>query len=56
MEAKLIQNMDVGIEKMHFRGHKDDWCHQHCDPNSFNELEKVRMATAMKTKFIIHSY
>ena len=28
---------------MHFKGHVDDWCHQHCDPYKFPELEKVWM-------------
>ena len=30
------------VDKMHFRGHTDGWCHRHCNPNDFYELNNVR--------------
>lgn len=27
---------------MHFKGHKDSWCRETCDPSKFDELKNVR--------------
>ena len=40
--ASRIASMNFAIDRMHFKGHIDPWCHEHCDPNKLKELEKVR--------------
>ena len=33
--------MHIVVDKMHFKGHVDRWCQQHCNPRDFEELEEV---------------
>ena len=37
-----LANTEIVFDKLHMAGHTDTWCHQHCDPKSFKELENVR--------------
>ena len=39
--ARKITAMEVVVDKMHFKGHIDQWCRCHCNPNDFDDLEKV---------------
>ena len=39
--AGRLASLNYVIDRMHFKGHIDPWCHQHCDPNKFKELESV---------------
>ena len=39
--ATRIQNMKIVVDKMHFKGHIDQWCKHHCNPNDFDELQMV---------------
>ncbi len=39
--ARRISEMRIVIDKLHFKGHKDPWCAQHCDPYSFEDLDEV---------------
>ena len=39
--AKRIGSMEIVVDKMHFRGHVDDWCKCNCNPNDFDELKIV---------------
>ena len=45
--AKLA-NAEIVIDKMHMAGHTDKWCHQHCNPRAFNELENVHNIITIK--------
>ena len=40
--ASRLASLNYAIDRMHFKGHIDPWCHNHCDPNKFKELENVR--------------
>ena len=39
--ASKIAGMHIVIDKMHFRGHADQWCKRYCNPHDYEELEKV---------------
>ena len=39
--SSRISAMNFAIDRMHFKGHVDPWCHENCDPNKFKELDKV---------------
>ena len=39
--ATRMASLEIVVDKLHFKGHVDAWCHQHCDPYKFPELEKV---------------
>lgn len=39
--SKWISSMNIVVDKLHFRGHVDKWCHEHCNPNDFEDLNKV---------------
>ena len=33
--------MNIAIDKLHFKGHIDAWCKEHCDPHKFEDLNDV---------------
>ena len=39
--SKKIKDMNTVVDKMHFKGHVDRWCWQHCNPRDFDELDEV---------------
>ena len=39
--ATIISNLNIVVDKMHFAGHIDTWCHANCNPHSFEELKEV---------------
>ena len=47
-----LANMDVVIDKMHFRNHVDDWCKANCNPYDHCDLDGVRY----RYRFIKNSY
>ena len=40
--AGRLSTMNIVVDKLHFRGHVDKWCQQHCNPHTFEELNDVR--------------
>lgn len=40
----LSKEIEIVVDKMHMAGHTDDWCHKHCNPRSFKDLENVGFA------------
>lgn len=40
--ASRIANLEIVIDRMHFKGHVDSWCKQTCNPDNFIELNDVR--------------
>ena len=42
-QSMQIANTSIVVDKLHFAGHTDKWCREHCDPRSFKELDNVRM-------------
>ena len=45
--AGHLSLMNFVIDCMHFKGHTDVWCRQHCDPNELKGLEKVSLLTPL---------
>ena len=39
--ARRIASSHIVIDKMHFKGHIDSWCHQLCNPYNLEHLRKV---------------
>ena len=39
--SSKIASLKIVIDKLHFRGHVDTWCREHCNPYKFSELDKV---------------
>ena len=40
--AVKIAELEIVIDRMHFKGHIDSWCKQTCNPDNFSELIEVR--------------
>ena len=38
--TQKLATTEIGIDRMHFKGHKDSWCRETCDPSKFEELKK----------------
>lgn len=38
-----INCCQIVVDKMHFMGHTDKWCFEHCNPNQLQELENVNV-------------
>ena len=36
-----IASLSIVVDKMHFKGHTDSWCHENCNPYQLKELDKV---------------
>ena len=39
--AARLSEVNIVIDKLHFKGHVDKWCHEHCNPYKFEELNQV---------------
>lgn len=39
--SSQLATVEIIIDKMHMAGHTDAWCHQHCDPKLFRQLDNV---------------
>ena len=37
-QTERIASLNIVIDKFHFKGHKVSWCHKHCNPHLFPEL------------------
>ena len=45
--ARRLASLNIVVDRMHFKGHTDPWCHEHCDPNKLKELEKVSIGNSI---------
>ena len=43
--AQILASLSIVIDKMHFKGHVDEWCKQNCNPYSYADLNKVSNKT-----------
>lgn len=41
--SKKLSQMDMVVDKLHFRNHVDKWCKANCNPYDRNELEGVSL-------------
>lgn len=39
--AQKLATMHIVIDKMHFRGHTDVWCQEHCNPYKYDDLDNM---------------
>ena len=39
--AAHIASLNIVVDKMHFNGHTDSWCHENCNPYQLKELDEV---------------
>jgi len=39
----------MAVDRLHFSGHVDPWCHKNCDPDSFKDLEDVSYSITIPT-------
>ena len=39
--SKRLASLDIVVDKLHFRGHVDAWCHQNCDPYKIDQHKQV---------------
>lgn len=39
--ASRLAPMNFVIDRMHYKGHIDPWCHEHCNPQKLKDLENV---------------
>ena len=46
---KLGQDIDIKVDKLHFRGHTDPWCNKHMDPFKVEALVDVNTVKAEQT-------
>ena len=54
--SKWISSLDIVVDELHFRGHVDKWCHEHCNPNDFDELNKVHVCVWIFIKWDMGKY
>lgn len=54
--AAKLANTEIVIDKMHMAGHTDAWCHLHCDPKLFKELDNVSIVQTLYMYIHIHKY
>ncbi len=47
-----MAGMEIVVDKMHFRGHTDQWCKCHCNPNDFDELKKVTCSRIVMIMYV----
>lgn len=40
-QTEQLAAVNMAVDKMHFKGHTDKWCKEHCDPSKFEALRKV---------------
>ena len=46
---KLGQDIDIYVDKLHFRGHTDPWCNEHMDPYKVEALNDINTVKAEQT-------
>lgn len=39
--SEWLASLEIVVDKLHFKGHIDTWCHQHCNPYTHSDLENV---------------
>ena len=39
--ARRLAEMNYVVDRMHFKGHIDQWCRENCDPDKLEGMEKV---------------
>ena len=39
--AERLASLNIVVDRLHFRGHVNAWCHQNCDPHLFDDLKDV---------------
>ena len=45
--AERMAKMDYVVDRMHFRGHVDPWCHEKCNPDKLAAIDRVHTVVLM---------
>ena len=53
--SKKISTFNIVVDKMHFKGHTDDWCKANCNPYNLEHLNTVRDLHSFKAHFNLSS-
>lgn len=40
--AQRLAELGIVVDKLHFKGHVDPWCKEHCNPYACADLDKVK--------------
>lgn len=51
--AARLASLKIVVDKMHFKGHVDAWCHQHYDPYKFPELDEVQADVSLQVHAVM---
>ena len=54
--TRKIADTEIVVDKMHFKGHIDQWCKRFCNPYNFPELETVNLITMNWFAILFHSF
>ena len=54
--TKVFANLKKAVDKLHFRGHRGAYCHEHCDPNRIKELNGVNTPVCEQTFSWMNKY
>eukprot|EP00732_Lithocolla_globosa_P000708 Lithocolla_globosa_v1_NODE_262_length_4766_cov_108.495648.p2 type:complete len:171 gc:universal NODE_262_length_4766_cov_108.495648:595-83(-) len=47
--CKLISQIIIVVDRMHFKNHVDSWCKQHMNPNKFEQLKGLNTQSSEQT-------
>ena len=50
--SKILATMNI-VYKLHFKGHTDKWCQDHCNPHKFDELKTASLCVCMCIIYIL---
>ena len=46
--TQRISSLTTVVDKFHFKGHVDPWCHENCNPYKFESLESVSVSHTVR--------
>ena len=49
--AKKLASLNIVIDKMHYKGHVDEWCKRNCNPYMVEGLKNVRTIQRLSSIF-----
>ena len=54
--AKHLASLHMVVDRMHFKGHIDAWCHKNCNPNDIKELACLKVTLISSCYRLILKY
>ena len=56
LAASKLASLNIVIDKLHFKGHTDSWCHSNCNPYDVKELEEVQYHVQVQMMYTIVAF